>query len=97
MLSKTERNYLSGLLTPSHSHKRVLDHRINKKLKEFFRLEFPLIQNSSVTDFSNNVTEFSNTKIISDGMRSPICEANESLGWALTPRPNAYEAFALPG
>ena len=60
MLSKTERDYLLGTISPSHAHKRVLDHRINKKLKEFFRLELPLIHNSSVTDFRNNVTEFSN-------------------------------------
>ena len=61
MLSKKERDYLLGVFSPSYSHKRVLNHRINKKLKDFFNSELPLIQNSSVTDFSNNVTEFSNT------------------------------------
>jgi hypothetical protein len=61
MLSKTERSYISGIFSPTYAHKRVLDHRINKKLKDFFRLELPLIQNSSVTDFSNSVTEFTNT------------------------------------
>ncbi len=88
MLSKTERNYISGTFSPSYAHKRVLDHRINKKLKDFYKNELPVIQNSSVIEFSN-VTEFSNTKSTSEGMRS--------LGCASTTRPNAYEAFALPG
>ena len=60
MLSKTEREYLSKKYLPSDSHKRVLDHKIRKKIKEFFMLELPLIQGSSVTDFGNLVTEFSN-------------------------------------
>ena len=96
MLSKTERDYLSGTFSPSYAHKRVLDHRINKKLKDFYRLELPLIQNSSVTDFSN-VTEYNNTKLIAEGTRSPFSEGKRSLGCASTTRPNAYEAFALPG
>ena len=62
VLSKTERGYISGIFSPSYAHKRVLDHRINKKLKEFFRLELPLIQNSSVTTFVNIMTEFSNNQ-----------------------------------
>ena len=60
MFSKTEREYLSGVFSPSYAHKRVLDHRIKKKIKEFYKNELPLIQNSSVNDFSNTVTESSN-------------------------------------
>jgi hypothetical protein len=60
MLSKTEREYLSGTFSPTYSHKRVLNHRIRKKLKELFNLELPLIQNSNVTEIRNYVTKFSN-------------------------------------
>ena len=59
MLSKTERDYLLGTYTPSITHKRVLNHRIKNKIKEYYSKELPLIQN--VTEFSNAVTEFSNT------------------------------------
>ncbi len=97
MFSKTERDYLSGSFSPSYAHKRVLDHRIKKKINEFYKKELPLIQNSSVRDFSNTVTDFSNNKITCEAMRSPIYEVNESLERGTNPRPNAYEAFALPG
>ena len=96
MLSKTEKEYMLGNYVPTKNHKRVLDHRINKKLIDFFRLELPLIQNSVVTDF-RNITKFSNTKLIAEGTRSPFSEGKRSLGCASTTRPNAYEAFALPG
>ena len=97
MLSKSERDYLSGSFSPSYAHKRVLDHRIKKKINDFYKNEFPLIEKFFVSDFSNTVTEFSNNKIISEGMRSPVYEVKQSLGRDLNPRPNAYEAFALPG
>ena len=96
MLSKTERAYLTGVFSPSYAHKRVLDHRIKKKINEFYKNELPLIQNSTVTDFSN-VTKFSNNKIICEATRSPIYEGKQSLERGTSPRPNAYEAFALPG
>lgn len=60
MLSKTERSYISGIFSPSYAYKRVLNYRINKKLNDFFRSELPLIQKSTVTTFSNIVTEFGN-------------------------------------
>ena len=91
MFSKAERNYIYGKFIPSKSYKRVLDNRIRKKLKEFSMLELPLLK-SNVTEFSNNITEFSN-----NSNKESISKAKQSLGWALTPRPNAYEAFALPG
>ena len=97
MLSKTEREYLLGMFFPSSTHKRVLDHRIKKKINEFYKNELPLIQNSSVIDFSNTVTEFSNNKIICEATRSPFSEGKRSLGCDTSTRPNAYEAFALPG
>jgi hypothetical protein len=52
MFSKTERDYLSGTISPSYSHKRFLEHKIKKKIKNFYQLELPLIQNSSVSDFA---------------------------------------------
>ncbi len=97
MLSKTERNYLLGIISPSYAHKRVLDHKIKKKIELFYKNELTLIQNSNVIDFGNTVTEFSNNKITCEAMRSPIYEGNQSLERGTNPRPNAYEAFALPG
>ncbi|MCP8306459.1 MAG: hypothetical protein H3Z49_05090 [archaeon] len=63
MLSKTEREFLIGKAV-SYGHKRKLIHTIRKKVKTFFMLELPLIQNSPydkiVTEISNNVTKNSN-------------------------------------
>ena len=87
MFSKTEKDYLLGKITPNFVHKRMLNHRIKNKIKEFYLLELPLIQ--SVTEFSNAITEFSNTSINH--------KRKQSLGRDTNPRPNAYEAFALPG
>ena len=62
MLSKTERDYLSGKLTLSKSYRRVLNHRIKSKLKQFFMLELPLIQKAGITEFYNVITENNNDK-----------------------------------
>ena len=59
MLSKRE--YLSGELKVSKKYQRVLEHRIKEKLKKFYMLELPLTQRLGVMEFSNNITEFSNT------------------------------------
>ena len=88
MLSKTERDYLSGEYIPSRSHQRVLNHRIKNKIKEFYMLELPIIQN--VTEFSNIITEFTNNT-------NNNSSKSGSLGRDSITRPNAYEAFALPG
>ena len=88
MLSKTEREYLSGTYSPSYAHKRVLDHKIKKKIKEFFQLELPLIQNAIVSDFVNTVSKFTyniNTNLIAEGTRSPICEANAKVRKGVEP------------
>ena len=60
MLSKTEREYVSGKIFPSSTHKRVLEHRIKKKFNELLNSDLPLLQNSSVTEIRNYVTKFSN-------------------------------------
>jgi hypothetical protein len=87
MFSKKEREYILGEYIPSVTHKRVLNHRIKNKIKEYYSLELPIIQN--VTEFSNAITEFSNT--------STKDITKQSLERGTNPRPNAYEAFALPG
>ena len=88
MFSKTERDYILGNYIPSISHRRVLNHRIKNKIKEYYTQEYPIIQN--VTEFSNAITEFSNSSI-------DISLKTGSLERGTNPRPNAYEAFALPG
>ena len=82
MLSKTEREYILGKFIPSRTHRRV-NHRIRNKIKEYYSLELPIIQN--VTEFSNAITEFNNT--------SNNNIAKQSLGRDTSPRPNAYEAL----
>jgi hypothetical protein len=89
MLSKTERKFLQGNYKGSKNNVRFLKYKINKKLKEFYEIELPLLQNSCVSGFTNIVSEFDNTS------RSDV--ANKSLERGTNPRPNAYEAFALPG
>ena len=94
MLSKRE--YLSGELKVSKKYQRVLEHRIKEKLKKFYMLELPLTQRLGVMEFSNNITELSNT------VKGKTTErVNSFIKLSLErdsiSRPNAYEAFALPG
>ena len=61
MLSRIERDYLSRKLAVSQSYGYVLDHRIRHKVKQFLRLELPLImQNENLTEFYNDLTENNN-------------------------------------
>jgi hypothetical protein len=89
MFSKTEREFLQGKNNPTNAHKRFLKYKIKKKLKEFYQFELPLLQNTNVSEFANGVSEFTHMSR-SDGIL-------ESLERGTNPRPNAYEAFALPG
>ncbi len=98
MLSNTEREYLLGNYSPSNTHKRFLNHKIRKKLKEFYQIELPLIQNSSVNDFTNVVSEFTNAEIRnrdSKDEESLIYEGKRRTRSDLNRRPNAPQAFAL--
>jgi len=61
MLSRREREYLQGNFIPNNAHKRVLNHKIRKKLQAFMKFELPLIKNSHVTEISNYVALFGNT------------------------------------
>ena len=99
MLSTREKNYLAGTFSPSYAHRRVLDHRIRKKINEFYK-ELPLIQKFSVTENSNRlVNENSNKEnqiLIAGGMRRLISEGNEKRTRSdSNRRPNAPQAFAL--
>lgn len=47
MLSKTERDYLSGKLTPSKNYENKILHSIRKKIKTFYNLELPLVLTKS--------------------------------------------------
>jgi len=62
MLSKTERDYLSGNLDATKSYKRVLKHRIREKLKQFFEEELPLLEKRGITEFYNGITENNNAE-----------------------------------
>ena len=83
MFSKTERDYILGKYMPSITHRRVLNHRIRNKIKEYYTQELPIMQN--VTEFSNAITEFSNTS------KNNITK--RSLERGTNPRSNAYEAL----
>ena len=79
MLSRTERDYLSGKIDISQSHKRVLKYKIKNKLRDFYMLELPLIQQSGITEFNNIITENNNAEANStyimkgeEGIRTPI-------------------------
>ena len=67
MLSKKERDYISGKLDVSSVYARVIEHRIKKKLERFFRLEMPMImQNHTVTEFCNKITKNSNLEEVNE-------------------------------
>ena len=58
MLSKIERDFLDGKTVYSKSYSYILQHRIRKKLRQFYRLELPLIeQNQNLTEFHKKLTE----------------------------------------
>lgn len=94
MLSKKERDYLSGKREISNSYTRVIEHRIRKKLEQFFRLEMPMIvQNQSVTEFYNKITEISNSGKRM-GNRSDSEGVSWRWGWDLNPYKLALQASA---
>ena len=80
MFSKTERDYLSGDFTPNPQYKRILDHRISSKLKQFKHLEIPLLENSNVTEFRNIVTDFSNIERTRQDLKRRSNETEAKIG-----------------
>jgi len=48
MLSKKEREYLSGKLNLSKNYQRKIEHSIRKKIKTLYQTEFPLLQQAEV-------------------------------------------------
>ena len=52
MLSKTEREYLQGNLKLSKNYEYKITHSIRNKIKTFYQLELPLLQNSDCAEES---------------------------------------------
>ena len=52
MLSKREREYLSGNLKLSKNYEYKITHSIRNKIKTFYQLELPLLQNSNCAEES---------------------------------------------
>ena len=48
MLSKKEREYLSGELKLSKNYQRKIEHSIRKKLGVFYQSELPLLQKAEI-------------------------------------------------
>ena len=58
MFSKKERDYLLDRVQVPKYYGYVLEHRIKKKLKQFLRLEMPLItENQNLTEYYKILTE----------------------------------------
>lgn len=59
MFSKKESEYITDKNKFSKNYQYVLQHKIKKKLKEFYKLELPLIkQNENIMRFYNDLTEY---------------------------------------
>ena len=97
MLSKREREYLSGDLKVSKQYRRVLEYRIREKLNQFITKDLTLLQKTNVTEFRNSITGFSNSKALNTTVERTNSIIKSSLERDSISRPNAYEAFALPG
>ena len=48
MLSKREREYLSGELKLSKNYQRKIEHSIRKKMRAFYQSELPLLQKAEI-------------------------------------------------
>jgi len=81
VFSKKELEFLSKPEGISGSYRRVLRHRIREKLKEFYKVEQPLLEERGITEFYNGITENHNEK--------------ERARRDSNPRPNAPQAFPL--
>jgi len=58
VFSLKERDFIENNDSYSKSYRYVMEHRIKKKLQQFYRLELPLIeQNQNLTEFHKNLTE----------------------------------------
>ncbi len=80
MLTKTERDYLSGKLTVSRDYGYVIEHRINSKMKQFYRLELPLItQKQNLTVLCKDLTENNNVNLENIKLRTGFDPATFTL------------------
>ncbi len=58
VLSRIEREYLTGAKSTPRYYRYVMENRIRNKLKRFYRLELPLIlSNPNLTKFHKDLTE----------------------------------------
>ena len=48
MLSKKEREYLSGELKLSNNYQRKIEHSIRKKMRAFYQSDLPLLQKAEI-------------------------------------------------
>ena len=78
-MSKKENEYLSGNLEISKSYARILKHRIREKIKQFMKVELPLLEKRGIAEFYNGITENHNGNYIitqnfegEEGIRTPI-------------------------
>ena len=71
MLSFHERDFIEKPTNYSKSYGYVMEHRIKKKLQQFYRLELPLIeQNQNLTEFYKKLTEFHNDNLKNKELRT---------------------------
>ncbi|SRR5579875_497061 len=63
LLTQGELDFLLGKIQVSPDYARQIKSRVNRKIKTFFELELPLVQNSAVTASSHNVTANCHTTI----------------------------------
>ena len=72
MLSRKEREYLQGNLTPSKNYEHKLIHSIKKKLKTLYEIDYPLLSrrrnNSRLGKLTSYQTKLTPTRTISSTM-----------------------------
>ena len=103
LLSKTELEWILGKAQLSGSYNRKIKSQIRKKLENFEKFELPLLLEkgllslSSVTNYGNGVTKYSNADPHSFLSNNEIFTQMKSLERDLIPRPFPYQGNALPG
>lgn len=88
LLTQGELDFLLGKIQVSPDYARQIRSRISRKVKTFFDLELPLIQNLGVTISSHTVTTGCHTKIAQTGraveqaslLNNEMQEKKEALG-----------------
>ena len=106
LLSKKELEWILGKTQLSGSYNRKIKSQIRKKLENFENFELPLLLEkgllslSSVTNYGNGVTKYSNSENYYTALNDEnqrISAQMKSLERDLIPRPFPYQGNALPG